>query len=292
MSTIHDDDKITNPAKETQPNNTQSIIVTDEDPEIVSEEGAYPPVITERKFANHFKSYPVVNDSYEAIMSVPFLRKAHEASKPTKTAIMATHPIKFVVDTADRKGEYCLNALDSHFPSLMSLETDDLTRPITQPLGAIHLAVLKSVIEPMAGKFNRMSAYFRSVTVSEDGPSIPTAMMNHVVSPVNSALEKGVDRAFPGRPKAPEHSCELTKSFYIVCKAFRKRDAAKMLEAQDSQQVNDKAIAVNSTEITKPLDRKSTEQPPVANVSKASDSEETEDVSDEQTADHTRIKSE
>lgn len=186
----------------------------------VGQQSQAPVVENNNKFSNHLLTYPLIHDLHESVMSVPLLKRMHEATKPAKSAIRSTQPIKTIGDFTDKELDAFLNIVDSHFPSLTSLEFQDVHRPVTQPLGALHLAFMKSIVEPSARTANSMSTKLHSLSHDKNGSIVGVSLADPIISPMNHFLE---DHVVPGDDKVPDQSSELKRCFMILGKPFETR---------------------------------------------------------------------
>lgn len=167
------------------------------------------------KAVTHLLEYPLISAGHNAFLSIPVAKSMVDMSAPAYKMIRNIQPVKFFVDVTNTACDSTLSTVDSWVPRLQTLEVRDLTDPVTQPLGAAHLVVMKAVVEPTAKMANEARISFHSA-VYKDGKAVVSSLADPVVSPVNVLLEKTVEYWLPGTQKVTDLSSEIAKTCLIL----------------------------------------------------------------------------
>lgn len=182
----------------------------------------------QKQFLAHFRQYPLVNSTREAVFTIPFTRRCAVNLGHTLQAIRDTNPIKAVMDRGDLIADGALNQVDFVVPGLKTIDYPDLYAPITRPVnGAIegtqraltnfNGAIQRTIVVPTARTATDVRDRFHYVIYDNDGKGIITSTADPLVAPLNEGLEGFVWRYFPEtKPVSKNHSSELSRTVRII----------------------------------------------------------------------------
>lgn len=188
----------------------------DPEPTVAAETAVQAPVV-QHVVLNHLLEYPVLHAGHDTLLACPIGKTVVDSTLPSYTVVRNLQPVKIIADYTNSALDKGLTTIDSWAPSLKTLEVHDLTDPVTQPLGALHLAVVKTVVEPTAKKVLDVKLSVHSVLYNKDGKAIIPSFADPVVSPVNAYLERSIENWLPGTHKVTgEQSSEIARTCMIL----------------------------------------------------------------------------
>lgn len=109
---------------------------------------------------SHLRNYPLVKTGADAIHWMPGGDIVLNTSKNTVHFIRSFQPFKYVIETSDRLSNSMLDTLDNWVPTLQTIESRDITDPVTVPVIAavdslqhklqdVNATVNRTIVEPM-----------------------------------------------------------------------------------------------------------------------------------------------
>ncbi|CAK7905092.1 hypothetical protein CAAN3_07S06524 [[Candida] anglica] len=203
------------------------------------------PVLTPREiFLAHFRSYPIISSTREAIYAVPITNRLAGIATPVLLAVRETQPIKAVMDRGDLIGDYTLSQIDIIFPTLTTLEVHDLTDPVTVPINGAFKALFDSVntlntslgklcVEPFASVIHGLSAQFNALVHDANGKGIVSSQFDPIFLLINNNLEALTDRCDIKTVPEEGSTSEMSRTRQIICNTLAgiKNDPIVVAEA-------------------------------------------------------------
>ncbi|EGW33745.1 uncharacterized protein SPAPADRAFT_59107 [Spathaspora passalidarum NRRL Y-27907] len=192
------------------------------------------------KTVDHFKKYPIVHSTGALVRSIPLSKTFFGVFNYSFQTVRNVQPCKAIINTSDEYANRALDEMDRWFPSLQTIETKDITTPITKPVATaiegvqtsittINETVSKNVVEPTINVLESAKQGFESKVYDSEGKGIISSQADPLVAPINNSLQNFVDRQFPDKERVPQegHSSELARTLKIVSNALSRGEKTK-----------------------------------------------------------------
>lgn len=227
------------------PSDTQTTVNTNVEGSEQAAESKSPQV----QLKEHLSLYPLYVSVKETIYSLPHAKKLSETVAPKYQLVRDAKYIKEVLDKSDLATDAMLNEIDRYVPTLKTLDTAQLTSPVTRPINGIldgskiawnnvNESFHKSITEPLVKLLDNLKKQIGYAICDKDGKAILISFTDPLVAPLNSNLEGLVNKYLPEtKPVSEKHSCELSRTARILHNAtFRVKSPVEQQVTSEQEQ--------------------------------------------------------
>lgn len=149
-----------------------------------------PPItVLRHKTWAHLLEYPTVLEVHKSMESSKWIRPWKIPLMDSLETVSTYQPFKFVYETGDRLADSGLDVLDGFVPSLKTMEFQDVTNLVTQPMRSLHLIVTKGVVEPAAKSIHDTRVFVHSAVSDRKATKVAKSVANPVAGTFNSMLD-------------------------------------------------------------------------------------------------------
>lgn len=170
-----------------------AITTTDETPiEVPATQASteVPPItVLRHKTWAHLLEYPTVLEVHKSMESSKWIRPWKIPLMDSLETVSTYQPFKFVYETGDRLADSGLDVLDGYVPSLKTMECQDVTNLVAQPVRSLHLIIAKGVVEPAAKSIHDTRVVVHSAVSDSRATKVAKSVANPVAGTFNSMLD-------------------------------------------------------------------------------------------------------
>lgn len=157
-----------------------------------------PPItVVRHKTWGHLLEYPTVLEVHKSMESSKWIKPWKAPLMDSLETVSTFQPFKFVYETGDRWADSGLDVLDGYVPSLKTVECQDITDLLTQPVRTFHFVFVKSVVEPAAKSINETRFFVHSVVFDSKATELAKNVANPVAGTFNLVLDSTVLLVLP-----------------------------------------------------------------------------------------------
>ncbi|KAG7191913.1 uncharacterized protein KQ657_002702 [Scheffersomyces spartinae] len=180
------------------------------------------------KLLAHLKQYPLISQTRDMVLQIPFTKTALETISPSLKAVSETQPFKIVLDKSDLAADSMLYTLDKSFPRLKHFAMNDFIDPISRPINGTaerlnsevkHAKeqIDQNILTPTAKAAFTAKESFSALVIDNQGKGIISSQADPIIGPVNDKLEELVQAHLPDTKKVSKrHSSELSRSMRLI----------------------------------------------------------------------------
>lgn len=137
----------------------------------------------------HLLEYPTVLEVHKTMESSRWVRPWKVPLMDSFETVSNIQPFKFAYETGDRWTESGLEVLDGYFPSLKTVECQDISNLVTQPARSLHFIAVKGVVEPTAKSINDTRIFVHHAVLDSRATQMAKKVANPVAGTLNLILD-------------------------------------------------------------------------------------------------------